>query len=249
MAERNLPQQVVTKRQSSTGMSSENDESESVSEFERLKCSTWPAVWRKNVSRSYLTDVVVTDLKLLPSLESNLFDFDFASVSLSPSLFLYLLRTQEHDDSGGGGGVRFNITENDEENNHEEEAAGGEEKQRLHRRDTPHHLKNKRINKQVDKEKVATIIAQALKKQGGGGGEGDSNDGSSSAGGGDARPPSSSTNWTSSELNQSGADVGDGDAGAATDMELVVEESMISIHIGRGGTSLLTPMKSCVNQI
>jgi len=40
------------------------------------------------------------------------------------------------------------------------------EKQRLHRRDTPHHLKNKRINQQVDKEKVATIIAQALKKRG-----------------------------------------------------------------------------------
>ena len=115
---------------------------------------------------------------------------------------------------------------------------GGEEKQRLHRRDTPHHLKNKRINKQVDKEKVATIIAQALKKQGGG--EGDSNDGSSSAGGVDARPPSSSTNWTSSELNQSGANLGDGDAGAATDMELVVEESTISIF--RSGTSLLTPI-------
>ena len=122
--------------------------------------------------------------------------------------------------------MRFNITENDGENNHEE--AVGEEKQRLHRRDTPHHLKNKRINKQVDKEKVATIIAQALKKQGGGGGgEGDSNDGSSSAGGGgDARPTSSSANWTSSELNQSGADAGDGDANAADDMELVVEESV-----------------------
>ncbi|XP_040572350.1 protein lap4 isoform X4 [Lepeophtheirus salmonis] len=39
------------------------------------------------------------------------------------------------------------------------------ERQRLHRRDTPHHLKNKRIHQQVDKEKVASIIAQALKKQ------------------------------------------------------------------------------------
>ena len=127
---------------------------------------------------------------------------------------------QEHDDSGGGsgGGVRFNITENDGANNHGEAAgegdddAGGEEKQRLHRRDTPHHLKNKRINsKQVDKEKVATIIAQALKKQGG---EGDSNDGSN-----EVKPPS---NWTSSDLNQSvGTDVGDGEA----DMELIVEAS------------------------
>lgn len=31
---------------------------------------------------------------------------------------------------------------------------------RLHRRDTPHHLKNKRINAAVDKDKVASIIAQ-----------------------------------------------------------------------------------------
>ncbi|XP_076302880.1 protein lap4-like, partial [Lasioglossum baleicum] len=36
---------------------------------------------------------------------------------------------------------------------------------RLHRRDTPHHLKNKRIHATVDKEKVASIIAQALLKK------------------------------------------------------------------------------------
>ena len=30
----------------------------------------------------------------------------------------------------------------------------------LIRRDTPHHLKNKRVNQSVDKERVATIIAQ-----------------------------------------------------------------------------------------
>ncbi|XP_006612195.1 protein lap4 isoform X8 [Apis dorsata] len=36
---------------------------------------------------------------------------------------------------------------------------------RLHRRDTPHHLKNKRIHTAVDKEKVASIIAQALMKK------------------------------------------------------------------------------------
>ncbi|XP_068911978.1 protein lap4 isoform X7 [Tenebrio molitor] len=34
---------------------------------------------------------------------------------------------------------------------------------RLHRRDTPHHLKNKRITATVDKDKVASIIAKALK--------------------------------------------------------------------------------------
>ena len=31
---------------------------------------------------------------------------------------------------------------------------------RLHRRDTPHHLKNKRIHTSIDKDKVASIIAQ-----------------------------------------------------------------------------------------
>ncbi|XP_066594462.1 protein lap4 [Prorops nasuta] len=36
---------------------------------------------------------------------------------------------------------------------------------RLHRRDTPHHLKNKRIHSAVDKDKVASIIAQALMKK------------------------------------------------------------------------------------
>ncbi|XP_076672832.1 scribble planar cell polarity protein isoform X4 [Andrena cerasifolii] len=36
---------------------------------------------------------------------------------------------------------------------------------RLHRRDTPHHLKNKRIHASMDKEKVASIIAQALMKK------------------------------------------------------------------------------------
>ncbi|XP_076251179.1 scribble planar cell polarity protein isoform X16 [Rhynchophorus ferrugineus] len=36
---------------------------------------------------------------------------------------------------------------------------------RLHRRDTPHHLKNKRVTTPMDKEKVANIIAQALKRK------------------------------------------------------------------------------------
>uniref|UniRef100_A0A0A9XIP3 PDZ domain-containing protein n=1 Tax=Lygus hesperus TaxID=30085 RepID=A0A0A9XIP3_LYGHE len=38
---------------------------------------------------------------------------------------------------------------------------------RLHRRDTPHHLKNKRINQsaQLDKDKVAAIIASAISKK------------------------------------------------------------------------------------
>lgn len=37
----------------------------------------------------------------------------------------------------------------------------GSRPNRLHRRDTPHHLKNKRINSQtIDQDKVASIIAQ-----------------------------------------------------------------------------------------
>lgn len=38
---------------------------------------------------------------------------------------------------------------------------GGARPNRLHRRDTPHHLKNKRINQAstTDKDKVAAIIA------------------------------------------------------------------------------------------
>ncbi|XP_075228246.1 uncharacterized protein LOC142328405 isoform X3 [Lycorma delicatula] len=42
---------------------------------------------------------------------------------------------------------------------------------RLHRRDTPHHLKNKRINQahHMDKDKVASIIANAISKKRGGG--------------------------------------------------------------------------------
>ncbi|XP_057326673.1 protein lap4 isoform X4 [Microplitis mediator] len=36
---------------------------------------------------------------------------------------------------------------------------------RLHRRDTPHHLKNKRIHPAIDKDKVASIIAQAMMKK------------------------------------------------------------------------------------
>ncbi|XP_015597928.1 protein lap4 isoform X3 [Cephus cinctus] len=52
--------------------------------------------------------------------------------------------TEEPDNEGGGDAGRPN---------------------RLHRRDTPHHLKNKRIHTSIDKEKVATIIAQALLKK------------------------------------------------------------------------------------
>jgi len=61
-----------------------------------------------------------------------------------------------------------------------DEEGVNDEKQRLHRRDTPHHLKNKRINQQVDKERVASIIALALQKQVNG--EDDSPDGAPAPG-------------------------------------------------------------------
>jgi protein scribble len=42
----------------------------------------------------------------------------------------------------------------------EDEDDAGARPNRLHRRDTPHHLKNKRINVNIDHNKVASIIAQ-----------------------------------------------------------------------------------------
>ncbi len=74
----------------------------------------------------------------------------------------------------------------------------------MHRRDTPHHLKNKRINQQVDKEKVANIIAQALKKQG----EGDSSNDGGSIGSSDR--PQWSTNDQAHGSSSVGADGPDG---------------------------------------
>jgi len=63
-------------------------------------------------------------------------------------------------------GVKFNVEDGGNATSGGEQDYPPGEKQRLHRRDTPHHLKNKRVNQQVDKEKVATIIAEALKKRG-----------------------------------------------------------------------------------
>ena len=54
------------------------------------------------------------------------------------------LKTEDGDEDGGGF-VRFNV-EGEEE---AVEGDFGEDRMRLHRRDTPHHLKNKRINQQV----------------------------------------------------------------------------------------------------
>ena len=47
----------------------------------------------------------------------------------------------------------------------EREDKGPKERSKLHRRDTPHYLKNKRIHEPIDKEKAMALIASALKKQ------------------------------------------------------------------------------------
>ncbi|XP_072759333.1 protein lap4 isoform X3 [Anoplolepis gracilipes] len=57
--------------------------------------------------------------------------------------------------------VEFSIAE--DTNN--EEICDSNKPNKLQRRDTPHHLKNKRIHAAIDKEKVASIIAQALLKK------------------------------------------------------------------------------------
>ena len=50
--------------------------------------------------------------------------------------------SEEHE--AGDTAVRFKV----------EEGEAGEDKMRLHRRDTPHHLKNKRVNQQVSGHRV-----------------------------------------------------------------------------------------------
>ena len=67
--------------------------------------------------------------------------------------------------SGGSGCVSRDseTEETDSEEDHEQTAVRfkvdeegvSDEKQRLHRRDTPHHLKNKRINQQVNSPNLA----------------------------------------------------------------------------------------------
>lgn len=54
--------------------------------------------------------------------------------------------------------VEFNIAE-DASN---EDGCDGNKPNKLQRRDTPHHLKNKRINTAIDKDKAAAIIAQVI---------------------------------------------------------------------------------------
>ncbi|KAK1134762.1 hypothetical protein K0M31_007535 [Melipona bicolor] len=101
-----------------------------------------------------------------------------------------LASNQYITESNADMGTESSVPESKDRNDKEEEESEYEETQRhvefsiiestddgsgdsnrpnkLHRRDTPHHLKNKRIHavdKAVDKEKVASIIAQALMKK------------------------------------------------------------------------------------
>ncbi|XP_076296969.1 protein lap4-like isoform X3 [Lasioglossum baleicum] len=67
----------------------------------------------------------------------------------------------ESESEEGQRHVEFSIAEGADY----ESAGDANRPNRLHRRDTPHHLKNKRIHASVDNEKVASIIAQALMKK------------------------------------------------------------------------------------
>lgn len=60
--------------------------------------------------------------------------------------------------------VNNEIFRNQEEGEDVEEK-DPKERSKLHRRDTPHYLKNKRIHEPIDKEKAMALIANALKKQ------------------------------------------------------------------------------------
>ncbi|XP_044262612.1 protein lap4-like isoform X3 [Tribolium madens] len=87
---------------------------------------------------------------------------------------------------------------------------------RLHRRDTPHHLKNKRITATIDKDKVASIIAQALKRH-----EDDNISDRMSV----STPPESERSATSSQAGE-------------TDSVVELREEKYEIHIERSNTGL-----------
>lgn len=70
-------------------------------------------------------------------------------------------RGRDEDDSEGDEmqrHVEFKITEDG--GVIEEGGCESDKPNRLHRRDTPHHLKNKRIHAAIDPDKVASIIKQ-----------------------------------------------------------------------------------------
>ncbi|XP_072380007.1 protein lap4 isoform X6 [Diabrotica undecimpunctata] len=91
---------------------------------------------------------------------------------------------------------------------------------RLHRRDTPHHLKNKRITSvTIDKDKVASIIAQALKRKE------DESDRTS----GVSTPPGS---VSGGDRSCSSSQAGDSDAAVE------LREEKYEIHIERSQTGL-----------
>ena len=59
--------------------------------------------------------------------------------------------SEEHE--AGDTAVRFKV----------EEGEAGEDKMRLHRRDTPHHLKNKRVNQQVSGHSTSGLRLETVR--------------------------------------------------------------------------------------
>jgi len=86
---------------------------------------------------------------------------------------LMLSSRQSSNPSDPGAGSEESMSDSDSDSDDAETAVrfkvedkeAVEEKQRLHRRDTPHHLKGKRLNQQLDKELAESIIVKALQNR------------------------------------------------------------------------------------
>jgi len=67
--------------------------------------------------------------------------------------------SKERDEESENEDVQKHVEFSVEDANNED-VCDSNKPNKLQRRDTPHHLKNKRIHTAIDKEKVASIIAQ-----------------------------------------------------------------------------------------
>jgi len=71
-----------------------------------------------------------------------------------------VLESKERDEEFENEDVQKHVEFSVVEDANNEDACDSNKPNKLQRRDTPHHLKNKRIHTAIDKEKVASIIAQ-----------------------------------------------------------------------------------------
>ncbi|XP_012268422.2 protein lap4 isoform X3 [Athalia rosae] len=110
-----------------------------------------------------LDDIPVSNepvgLPIQPSLNPDSLE---QKVDVQKSVLAAVVRDEDSEGDDMQRHVEFSVTE---DSNNEISVGDVGKPNRLHRRDTPHHLKNKRIHTSIDKEKVASIIAQALMKK------------------------------------------------------------------------------------